>query len=145
VNQRKARQATVQAVAKAVSRGISVDGTGGYTRHVLLCVGKSCCDGEDYKETWKRLNKRLKRLEKEGKFIYRTRVACLDICRSGPLLVIYPDGTWYHSVTLKLLDRIIDEHLLEGRVVRDYAFAFNPLQSSPGCRTDDEPFERRTS
>ena len=40
-------------------------GAGGYSRHILVCVGKSCCDGDDHKETLKRLSKRLKELEAE--------------------------------------------------------------------------------
>jgi (2Fe-2S) ferredoxin len=117
-----------KAVKKAISRGISVDGKGGYSRHVLLCIGRSCCDGADHRDTGKRLNKRLKKLEKDGLFVYRTRVDCLSFCRSGPLLVVYPDGTWYHSVTPEVLDRIVDEHIVGGRVVTDYAFARNPMR-----------------
>jgi (2Fe-2S) ferredoxin len=124
------KEAGQKAAKKAASRGIALDGQGGYVRHVLLCRGKSCCDGHDHKETEKRLNKRLKQLEKSGTYVYATMVDCLRLCRSGPLLVVYPDGVWYHSVTPKVVDRIVDEHLIGGQVVAEYAFARNPLTQS---------------
>ena len=115
---------------KAKRRGIAIDGEGGYSRHILLCIGANCCsgkEGQDAKETWKYLNKRLKRLEKAGIGVYRTQVECLSFCRNGPLAVVYPEGTWYHSVTPEVCEQIIENHLINGEIVTKFAFARNPL------------------
>jgi (2Fe-2S) ferredoxin len=119
-------------------------------RHIFLCAGQStprCSTYERSIEVWGHLKRRLKELDLasapanwrgdggatapptpagEG-LVLRTKVDCLRICEQGPIAVVYPEGAWYRMVDEDAVDRIIREHLIDGRVVEDLLFALAPL------------------
>jgi (2Fe-2S) ferredoxin len=87
-----------------------------------MCTGPRCTEGGAQAEAmFGRLGEELD--ARPGLRIKRTRTHCMVACRyQGPILVVYPEGTWYRRVDEAALQRIVVEHLEGGQVVEDLVF-----------------------
>lgn len=95
-----------------------------YSRHVLVCTGGYCARDRGGRAIYAKLAQLLQRenLLFGPTRVKRSEAPCLGVCTGGPIVVVYPEGTWYAGVTPELLERIVTEHLKEGREVTEHVF-----------------------
>lgn len=115
----------------AIRAGLDKAGVASARRHVFVCLGPDCCAPAEGERLWEHVKRRVR---ETGLPVMRTRAACLRICHGGPWLVVYPDGVWYGGVDPDRFDRILQEHLIEGRPVEAWVAARNRLDSGGSGR-----------
>ncbi|MEN9205461.1 MAG: hypothetical protein Q6K99_06565 [Thermostichales cyanobacterium BF4_bins_65] len=112
-----------------------------YQWHLLLCADQTkpkCCPKPEGLATWEHLKQLLKANGWDGgsagihaALIHRTKANCLrgcDLGIPGPVLLVYPGGFWYRSVSPAVVERIVREHLLAGQVVKEFLVAQGSLR-----------------
>jgi len=94
-----------------------------YKYHIFFCLnqrndGEQCCNNYSASDCFNYMKHKLKSLDLYGINLSRVnRAGCLNRCKEGPLLVIYPEETWYRYLDNEDIDEIINEHITHGRKV----------------------------
>lgn len=99
-----------------------------YKKHVFICTnqkapGKACC-GEEHGLQLVAAFKEELRLQNAHIEIRAQKTGCLDVCKFGPALVVYPEAVFYGHVTLADVKEIVDSHLLNDKPVERLVLAF---------------------
>ena len=87
-----------------------------FRAHVLVCGGTGCSSSGSA-ELIKRFEEQIAKngLDKEVKVV---RTGCFGLCEAGPVVIVYPEGTFYSRIKVDDVDEIVSEHLLKGRIVQ---------------------------
>ncbi len=107
-----------------------------YRAHVLVCGGTGCTSSGSH-QLIERFEQQLKEkgLEKEVKVV---RTGCFGLCEAGPVVIIYPEGTFYSRVKVEDVDEIVSEHLLKGRKVQHLVYVDHVTHESTVTKSLDE-------
>jgi (2Fe-2S) ferredoxin len=98
------------------------------SHHLLLCATPTkakCCDPEIGAASWDALKRQVRELDLENPsraegIVLRSKADCLRICEQGPILLVWPDGTWYGGVTPERISSILQRHIIQGQPIEEW-------------------------
>lgn len=111
--------------------------------HLFICCNRrepgsnrGCCDPEGSEALRNAFKSEVKK-RKLGPLIRANKAGCLDQCELGPAVVIYPQGIWYGGVQVSDVSRIIEETVIQGRILADLLIPDDKLNCPPANRKAD--------
>lgn len=113
----------------------------GYRKQVLVCGGTGCTSSGS-KKVIEALHKAIKAngLEKE---VLVVRTGCFGLCSLGPIMIVYPEGAFYAQATPQGVDRIVKEHLKEGKVVKELLYQKTVHKDGSIISLPETPFYKK--
>lgn len=93
-----------------------------YRHHAMMCCGNSCGENLPLFNYLKEAVLAAGLVTGDANAVRVNRAGCLGVCMEGPIMVVYPEGVWYCHLDKAGIDRIIEEHFKQGRVVKELAF-----------------------
>ena len=107
-----------------VEEGFAAAKIDGSRYHIFLCLGPDCAPMKKGEKVWKCLKELCAELKLP---VMRTKAGCFRVCTGGPWMLIYPDGVWYGELTPDRCERILREHIGEGKPVAEWVVKTHPL------------------
>ena len=101
-----------------------------FEHHIFVCCNDKC-DRAEKQELKGCFKKEIKRRGLKGR-VRANEAGCLDQCELGPTVVIYPQGIWYGRVQPDDVERIVEETVVNGRIIEDLLIPADLLNSGRG-------------
>ena len=108
--------------------------------HILVCAGTGCVAAKSY-EIIEEFNKHIKAhgLEEKAKVV---KTGCFGLCAIGPIVVVYPEGSFYSEVQLDKIETIVEQHLKNGEVVKELLYHETVKEDRITC-LNETPFYKK--
>ena len=114
---------------------------GAYKYQVLVCGGTGCTSSGS-KKIIETLEAEIKKngLEKD---VHIVRTGCFGLCSLGPIMIVYPEGSFYARVTTDEIPKIVEQHLKNGKVVKEMLYEQTVKPDGTVISLDETNFYRK--